>query len=62
MVLFYPVNAELKTKVGTDGHRPDTKTVIDTGSLPAVSMDRWQSPNDNRYARNAGVSIRYKNN
>ena len=29
-------------------------------SIPAVSMDRWRSPSDNRYARNAGVSIRYK--
>ena len=29
-------------------------------SIPAVSMDRWRSPCDNRYARNAGVSIRYK--
>ena len=30
-------------------------------SIPAVSMDRWRSPSDNRYARNAGVSIRYEN-
>ena len=25
-------------------------------------MDRWQIPSDNRYARNAGVSIHYKKN
>ena len=33
---------------------------VGLSSIPAVSMDRWRSPSDNRYARNAGVSIRYK--
>ena len=35
---------------------------VGLSSIPAVSMDRWRSPSDNRYARNAGVSIRYKKN
>ena len=35
-------------------------TKLGLSSIPAVSMDRWRSPSDNRYARNAGVSIRYK--
>ena len=34
--------------------------LLGLSSIPAVSMDRWRSPSDNRYARNAGVSIRYK--
>ena len=34
--------------------------ILGLSSIPVVSMDRWRSPSDNRYARNAGVSIRYK--
>ena len=40
--------------------RKTSLKIVGLSSIPAVSMDRWRSPSDNRYARNAGVSIRYK--
>ena len=43
-----------------DNSNLSTTYLLGLSSIPAVSMDRWRSPSDNRYARNAGVSIRYK--
>ena len=51
-------NGDTTTTTNNDNDKNDNN--VGLSSIPAVSMDRWRSPSDNRYARNAGVSIRYK--